>query len=51
MILAGRFTDWWVCLIAPLIGGALAVTAYDQLLRRGRTPDANTPATAGPEPT
>jgi hypothetical protein len=27
MILTGRFTDWWAYLIAPVIGGALAVQA------------------------
>ena len=33
MLLAGRFTDWWGYLIAPLVGGALAVTVYDRVLR------------------
>lgn len=35
MILAGRFTDWWAYLAAPLIGGNLAVTLYDRILRPG----------------
>lgn len=28
MIVAGTFTDWWVYLIAPIIGGCLAATLY-----------------------
>jgi hypothetical protein len=35
MILAGKFTDWWAYLAAPLVAGVLAVLAYDQLLRPG----------------
>lgn len=38
MILAGRFTDWWAYLVAPLAAGALAATLYDRVLRAGRTP-------------
>jgi MIP family channel proteins len=38
MILTGRFTDWWAYLTAPLIGGTLAVTLYDRILRPGSTP-------------
>ena len=38
MILAGRFTDWWAYLIAPIIAAALAVTLYDRYLRPGSTP-------------
>jgi MIP family channel proteins len=38
MIVAGKFTDWWAYVIAPLIGGILATTAYDRILRRGSTP-------------
>jgi glycerol uptake facilitator-like aquaporin len=37
MILAGKFTDWWAYLAAPLIAGVLAVLAYDQLLRPRRS--------------
>jgi len=37
-VLAGRFTDWWAYLAAPLVAGALAVTLYDRFLRAGRTP-------------
>jgi glycerol uptake facilitator-like aquaporin len=46
MILAGRFTDWWACLIAPLIGDALAVTAYDQLPPSGSLSPGSWPVTA-----
>jgi hypothetical protein len=28
MIVAGKFTDWWVYLIAPIAGGACAATVY-----------------------
>jgi aquaporin Z/aquaporin NIP len=38
MILAGRFTDWWAYLTAPLIAGTLAVTLYDKFLRAGSAP-------------
>lgn len=38
MILNGRFTDWWAYLVAPIVGGALAVTAYEQFLRKASTP-------------
>jgi MIP family channel proteins len=33
MIVAGVFTDWWVYLIAPLVGGALAAMLYIRFLR------------------
>jgi aquaporin Z/aquaporin NIP len=38
MILAGRFTDWWAYLAAPVIGGILAVVLYDRCLRAGHVP-------------
>jgi MIP family channel proteins len=38
MILAGKFTDWWAYLIAPVIGAGLAVLAYDRILRKGSPP-------------
>ena len=38
MIVAGEFTDWWVYFTAPLLGGTLAVTLYDRVLRTGVTP-------------
>ncbi len=28
MIVAGKFTDWWIYLIAPIAGGACAATVY-----------------------
>ena len=51
MVLNGRFTDWWAYLTAPVIGGALAVTTYEHLLRRGSTPKATRPADEVSEPT
>jgi MIP family channel proteins len=38
MILAGRFSDWWAYLTAPLAGGVAAVALYDRFLRAGNTP-------------
>jgi hypothetical protein len=38
MILAGRFTDWWAYLTAPLLAGAVAVTLYDRYLPAGTAP-------------
>jgi MIP family channel proteins len=38
MIAAGKFTDWWAYVVAPLVGGIAAVTVYDRVLRSGRTP-------------
>lgn len=39
MIPAGKFTDWWTYLVAPLIGGAIAATLYNLVLRRASAPD------------
>jgi glycerol uptake facilitator-like aquaporin len=51
MILAGKFTDWWAYLAAPLVAGVLAVLAYDQLLRPGASSAAApTAVPAGPSP-
>ena len=38
MILAGKFTDWWAYLAAPVVAGSLAVLVYDRVLRRGSAP-------------
>jgi hypothetical protein len=38
MILAGKFTDWWAYLVAPVVAGSLAVLVYDRVLRRGSVP-------------
>jgi hypothetical protein len=38
MILAGRFTDRWAYLAAPVIAGILALALYDKFLRTGTTP-------------
>jgi hypothetical protein len=39
MIAAGRFTDWWVYLTAPLVGGTVAATLYERLLRSEWAPN------------
>ncbi len=39
MIPDAKFTDWSLYLVAPLIGGILAATLYNQLLRHGNAPD------------
>jgi MIP family channel proteins len=39
MIPDGKFTDWWLYLVGPLVGGALAATVYDRFLRRVSAPD------------
>jgi MIP family channel proteins len=33
MIVAGTFTDWWVYVTAPIVGGTLAATLYARFLR------------------
>jgi glycerol uptake facilitator-like aquaporin len=38
MLAAGKFSDWWVYVVAPLVGGIVAATLYDRFLRDGRTP-------------
>ena len=38
MLAAGKFTDLWIYLVAPLIGGIIAATFYDRFLRDGKTP-------------
>ncbi len=38
MILVGRFTDWWAYLVAPVVGGMVAVILYDRYLRAGSAP-------------
>jgi MIP family channel proteins len=38
MIVSEKFTDWWVYVVAPLLGGILASVVYDRVLRRGSTP-------------
>ncbi|MHA3701027.1 MIP/aquaporin family protein [Jatrophihabitans sp. YIM 134969] len=37
-ILTGRFPWGWVYVVAPLVGGALAVVVYDRLLRAATAP-------------
>jgi MIP family channel proteins len=38
MIVAGKFTDWWLYLVAPILGGIVAAVTYDGLLRKGNGP-------------
>jgi hypothetical protein len=38
MILAGKFTDWWAYLVAPVVGGIAAVAFYDRVLRAAEAP-------------
>lgn len=38
MIVAGNFTDWWLYLVAPLLGGIVAATVYERFLRAGSAP-------------
>jgi MIP family channel proteins len=40
MIVAGNLTDWWLYLLAPLLGGVAATTLYDRFLRAGSAPQA-----------
>jgi MIP family channel proteins len=47
MIVAGNMTDWWLYVLAPLIGGVAAATLYDRFLRAGAAP---TVAARGSEP-
>ena len=51
MILTGRFTDWWAYLTAPVIGGTLAVTTYQRLLRKSSTPEVTNAAAEDSAPT
>ena len=51
MILTGRFTDWWAYLTAPVIGGTLAVTTHQRLLRKSSTPEVTNSAAEGSAPT
>ena len=50
MIPAGKFTDWSLYLVAPLIGGTLAATLYEGVLRRGTVPNRE-PRSAVADPT
>jgi MIP family channel proteins len=38
MIVAGTFTDWWVYLVAPLAGGAVAAVVYHRFLQEDARP-------------
>jgi aquaporin Z/aquaporin NIP len=42
MIIAGKFTDWWVYITAPFAGGVLAAALYDRVLRNGAAPTTHT---------
>jgi major intrinsic protein len=39
LIVAGKFTDWWVYVTAPLLGATVAATLYDKALRTGARPE------------
>lgn len=38
MIVAGRFTDFWVYLVAPVVGGIVAALLYDRFISRTSAP-------------
>jgi glycerol uptake facilitator-like aquaporin len=38
MIVAGKFTDWWLYLVAPALGGILGGVTYNGFLRAGQGP-------------
>ena len=38
MIVAGKFTDWWVYLLAPALGGIVGGVTYNGFLRWGNGP-------------
>jgi hypothetical protein len=48
MIVAGTFTDWWVYLVAPLAGGAVAAVVYHRFLHDGARPSGASSTAAGP---
>lgn len=44
MIVAARFTAWWVYLVAPLVGGTAAATLYEFVISRTSAPKGVKPA-------
>jgi aquaporin Z/aquaporin NIP len=38
MIVAGKFTDWWIYIVAPALGGILGGVTYNGFLRAGSGP-------------
>jgi aquaporin Z/aquaporin NIP len=50
MIVAGTFTDWWVYVTGPLVGGAIAATVYE-VLRSGSVPTTSRFGESTPGPT
>jgi aquaporin Z/aquaporin NIP len=38
MIVSGKFTDWWLYLVAPTLGGIAAAVTYNSFLRKGNGP-------------
>jgi glycerol uptake facilitator-like aquaporin len=39
MIVAGKFTDFWIYIIGPIIGATLAAVVYDKILKEAIPPD------------
>ena len=39
MIPASKFTDWWLYVVGPIVGGAIGATVYERFLRRASAPD------------
>lgn len=38
MIVSGSFSDWWVYLVGPVVGGVVAAVVYDRVIRTADTP-------------
>ena len=38
VIVAGTFTDWWIYLVAPIVGAGIAATLYILILRPDDAP-------------
>jgi hypothetical protein len=47
MIVAGKFTDWWLYVTAPIVAGVLAVALYERVLYAGTPPTTETGETPG----
>jgi glycerol uptake facilitator-like aquaporin len=38
MIVSGSFTDWWLYLVGPVVGGVVAAVVYDRFVRKADSP-------------